>query len=113
MSKVYEVAVIIEDASGHKETRLLDAIEGEGFFWLVPQWIEDIAAQRRKPARVIRLDGLKPLPRGPQDDCDFFVPQILSTALLYGDPSPAEARQYVIQDSPDLKSARQIGPQKN
>lgn len=113
MTKVYEVAVIVEAPDGKKEPLLFDAIEGEGYFWLVPQWIEDTAGQQRKPARVIRLDGLKPLPRGPQDDCDFFVPQIMSTGLLYGDPSPEEARRYVIQDSPDLTSARQIGLRKH
>jgi hypothetical protein len=101
--KIYEVAVLSEDG----ETRILEAIEAEGYFWLVPQWIEETAEQRRKPGRAIRLDGLKPLDRKPGDECDFFVPQTMSTALLFGDVPPEEARRYVIVDSPDLASARQ------
>jgi hypothetical protein len=107
MSKVYEVAAVVESLDGVKEQRFLDAIESEGFYWLVPLWIEDTKQKLRKPGRAIRLDGLKPLPRGPQDDVDFFVPQIMSTSLLFETPSAEEARQYVIHDSPDLTFASQ------
>jgi hypothetical protein len=102
VNKIYEVAIICED-----EIRILDGIESEGHYWLVPQWIEDTTQQRRKPARVIRLDGLKPLVRQPGDDCDFFVPQPMSKALLYGVAPPEEAQRYVILDSPDLTFALQ------
>jgi hypothetical protein len=102
VSRIYEVAVQCEG-----EIRIIDGIESEGYYWLVPQWIEDTARQRRKPARAIRLDGLKPFVRQPGDDCDFYVPQPMSKALLYGVASTEEARRYVIVDSPDLTFALQ------
>jgi hypothetical protein len=100
MQKIYEVMVVSEG-----EPLLLEAIEHQGAYWLVPQWIEDTALKLRKPARVIRLDGLKPLARQPGDDCDFYVPQTMSKALLFGDPSPEEQQQYLILDGTDLASA--------
>jgi hypothetical protein len=63
VSKIYEVAVQCEG-----EIRIIDGIESERYYWLVPQWIEDTARQRHKPARAIRLDGLKPFVRQPGDD---------------------------------------------
>jgi hypothetical protein len=100
MRKIYEVMVVSDG-----EALMLDAIQHEGAYWLVPQWIEDTARKQRKPARVIRLDGLAPLARQPGDDCDFFVLQPMSKALLFGDPSPEEQQQYLILDGTALASA--------
>jgi hypothetical protein len=100
MSKIYEVMLVSDG-----EPLMLEAIEHQGAYWLVPQWIEDKALKQRKPARAIRLDGLKPHARQPGDDCDFFVPQPMSRALLFGDPSPEEQQQYLILDGTRLASA--------
>jgi hypothetical protein len=100
MQKTYEVMAVSDG-----EPLLLEAIEHQGDFWLVPQWIEDKALKQRRPARAIRLDGLKPFARQPWDDCDFYVPQTMSKALLFGDPSPEEQQQYLILDGTALASA--------
>lgn len=87
--KVYKILMSFDDAS---KILVADAIEQEGYFWLVPEWLGKHPSGPRVPERMIRLNPkhLKLAP--PKYKVDYYL----------SDPLPAILR--------DARSIEQIPP---
>ena len=96
--KVYKVLMSFDDAS---KIFVADAIEEEGVFWLVPEWLGKYPSGPRVPERMIRLDreSLKPAPSGYQQD--FYIsaplPAILRHARSEAEVPPGFQVRFAIQ----------------
>lgn len=56
--KIYKTLMFFSDSDpGH--IFACDTIESDGKFWLVPDWLDNIATKKRTPIRMICLDGIK------------------------------------------------------
>lgn len=96
--KVYKVLMSFDDAS---KILIADAIEDEGAFWLVPEWLGRHPSGPLVPERMIRLDreSLRPVPAGYEQD--FFLsaplPAILRDARSEAEVPPGFQVRFAIQ----------------
>ncbi len=86
--------------------RLVDTVEHQGMFWLVPHWRELPNTQWMTPARIIALASLGHVQDlGPSHQGHRFVVNGPVPRELFDPTIPNQLRdRYIIVDEPDLKS---------
>ncbi len=106
--KIYKTAALVYDKRKPKVLGyvLIDTIEHEGKFWLVPSWIEKPLEGWKEPEQIILLDSLPHLKVSPDlsiPDSDFVLGYLIPTSELNDQnqiPLPDEA---VVINSPDIQ----------
>jgi hypothetical protein len=96
----YKATVIINNYGVH-EVHMVDVIEYEGRFWLVPEWLDNRAQKTTTPVRIIsfdrvahhRMKGMNP---------EFVVEFPIPKSVFEGRPSPEEAKQYEVFERPSI-----------
>jgi hypothetical protein len=99
--KIYKAMVII--ASDVHETRMVDVIEHDGEFWLVPEWLDNQVRRLTKPLRIVSLRTL-PHQRiaGKDHPPDFVVNDPVPKYVFDGRTPPQEADKYVVVEGPEI-----------
>jgi len=81
---------------------LMDTIQHEGRFWLVPQWLEAPSQGWRKPARIICLD-LLPHQTMSSHKADFLLNQPLPRCAYDGTVPTQLEKQLVVIIAPEIQ----------
>lgn len=86
----------------------VDVIEHAGEFWLVPEWIDNLAKGTSSPARIIRLNSVPHKKHLGAPIGDFWIPFGVPKALILG-PYPSEEQpQSDRMEAPDIQVERPI-----
>ena len=97
-SKVYKVLMSFDDASS---ILVADAIEEDGHFWLVPEWLGKDKSGPLVPERMILLDREKLHPAPQKFSQDFFLsdplPAILRHVRTEAEVPPGFQVRFAIQ----------------
>ena len=83
------------------KTFLVDTIECEGAYWLVPEWLGNPAERWQMPARIICLDGLIHQATHQERPADFVLRKRLPKCVWDGQPPPGD--QYVVRERPNIR----------
>lgn len=83
------------------EHQLMDVIEYEGGFWLVPEWLDNRSLKLTRPLRIIslatmvhhRMEGQNP---------EFLVENPVPKYVFDGRVPPEEADKYIVVENPDV-----------
>ena len=89
------------DDSG--EILIADTIEHEGKLWIVPEWLYAQKEGWQTPARIIQVDCLKHQKMPDDYPADLLLNNPMPRAVLDGNPSPEQAKQYVVVERPDIR----------
>jgi hypothetical protein len=81
--------------------KTIDAIEYEGSFWLVPQWLEQPSSGLQKPMRIIRVDHIRREPWR-QGGLDFVLESPVPSTLFDCRFSPPKDAGFDVQDWPPI-----------
>lgn len=96
--KIYKALVPLADG-----IYTMDAIEHNGEFWLVPEWIEAHNKELKMPVRIIRLWGLEHQVTIGGPFGDFVVANPIPKAVLNGQIPPELERAYTVIERPDIR----------
>jgi hypothetical protein len=93
--------------SNRRQRQKTDAIEYEGSYWLVPEWLVSPDQKSRKPTRIIRVEEpyqlAGRLAGHPKDGFDIFVNVPVPTAVLEGRSLREEGRLFDVVEGPDIE----------
>lgn len=92
--KIYKTLMFFSDSDpGH--IFACDTIEENGKFWLVPDWLENIATKTRTPIRMICLDGIKHQKVESGKPSDFVLNDPIPKCVFDGQIPPGTSYQIV------------------
>jgi hypothetical protein len=103
--RIYKTATYIY-SEGEPVVKLIDTIEHEGKFWLVPDWIEKPLEGWKSPERIILLDVLphQKVPPGSPIPADFVLGYPRPTASFANGQTPIQSTaEPVVIESPDIR----------
>lgn len=80
---------------------LMETIEFEGSFWLVPQWVLSRGDKYIRPLRIISLATI-PHQRVDGPDYQFVVNSPIAKGVLLGHPPKGQEKLYVIRENPEI-----------
>jgi hypothetical protein len=83
------------------EVHIVDVIEHEGQFWLVPEWLENPIQRLRRPMRIVSLSRL-PHQRMRNADPEFVVNDAIPKSVFDGQIPPGQAETYLVVELPDI-----------
>lgn len=98
--RIFQARVIVDGQDAR-----CDAIEHEGRFWLVPNWLEYTQEGLSIPARAIGLRSIPHIQMKPDAnvDYDLLIGVSLPKFLFDDAPLPPKARGYEILEKPDIR----------
>lgn len=94
-----EAQVIVAD--GVHNIVMMDVIEHQGGFWLVPEWLDNRAQQVTMPVRIVSLETL-PHQRT-RGRPEFVVNDPVPKYVFDGHVPPEQATKYIVVERPDIR----------
>lgn len=101
--KVLKAHLIIKDEVHN--ICLMDVIEYEGGFWLVPEWLDYPALKATRPLRIVAMETLvhtRTEGRNPEFVVEYPVPKYVFDGRI----PPEEAGKYIVIENPDVAFRR-------
>ena len=99
MADIYRTLIANEDG-----IHIIDTIEFEGEFWLVPRWLDNKSEGWSKPERIIRLFLLPHQRQIGSPVADFVLNIEVPTAVLDG-LEPSQDPRIEVVELPDIQIA--------
>jgi hypothetical protein len=96
----YKATVIINNA-GVYEVQMVDVIQYEERFWLVPEWLDNHAEKISMPVRIISFDQVAHH-RMKGTNPEFVVECPIPKSVFEDRLSSEEAKQYEIVERPPI-----------
>lgn len=81
---------------------ICDVLGHKGAIWLVPQWLNNHATGKSKPARIIGLDFF-PHQKMEFLGCQYLLNQPMPRAVFDGRESPTIGNIRVVVENPDIE----------
>lgn len=94
--KIFKVLVLADNTQPY----IIDMIEHENAFWLVPEWIDMPLEGVTKPKRIIRAEKDNLLKPAPQYQADYALKTAIPIGILDCEPLPQGAHGFVVIDFP-------------
>jgi hypothetical protein len=91
---IFATIFFFDDNQGEIERG--DTIELDGWFWLVPQWIDNTALKLTKPARLVRICPAAPRTK----DHPYTLPYAVPRAVFEGRSQPEQGSVFVVLENP-------------
>lgn len=98
---IYKALLIIRTDGTH-DIELMDVIEFDGKFWLVPEWLDNPSLGMTMPARIVSLAtiGHNRSTGNPQFTVEDPIPRSVFEGSI---PSPEEAHGFVVLERPAIR----------
>lgn len=98
---IHETTVMIREPDGIHNTMKMDTVEFDGQFWLVSEWYENPSRGVMRPVRMVSLATIEHM-RTMGDYPSITIQDPLPSSL-FENPSPEEARKFVIMEEPAIE----------
>ncbi len=85
------------------EHHIVDTIEHEGKFWLVPGWLDRRDEGWSTPERIILLDVLPHKQIASGNPADFVVEYSIPKTVFDGQIPPQSEYRFVVIERPDIR----------
>jgi hypothetical protein len=94
-------ATIIVQSDGLHHIEIMDVIEFEGQFWLVPEWLDNTSLEVTMPVRIISLATIRHSRSAGYPE--FVVEDPIPKSVFDGLIQSPEARGFVVRERPDIR----------